>query len=78
MVFEICADEGIAIDERSISLTEVHTADEVFISGTMGELTPVLEADGRLISDGSAGELTRRLQELHREYAFKHGSPLPP
>jgi hypothetical protein len=43
----------------------------------MGELTPILEADGRVIGDGTAGKLTRRLQKLHRKLAFEQGFPLP-
>lgn len=77
MVLEICASNEIGAIERNISLTELYTADEVFTSGTMGELTPVLEADGRQIANGKAGPTTERLQRLHREFAFKHGTPLP-
>jgi hypothetical protein len=43
----------------------------------MGELTPVLEADGRVIGDKVVGPMTRRLQKLHREFAYANGSPLP-
>lgn len=78
MILRICGDEGIPAVERNLSLTELYTADEAFTSGTMGELTPVLEADGRMIGDGSAGPTTKRLQDLHRAFAFEHGSPLPP
>ena len=77
MVLDICAGNGIPACERNLSLTEVYAADEVFTSGTMGELTPVLEADGRQIGDGKAGALTRRLQEMHRAFAYEHGEPLP-
>lgn len=77
MIIDICAEQGIAATERNISLTELYTADEVFTTGTMGELTPVLEADGRRIGDGEAGEMTRRLQKLHRDYAWQKGTPLP-
>jgi len=77
MILCICGDEGIPAVERNLSLTELYTADEAFTSGTMGELTPVLEADGRIIGDGSAGPTTQRLQDLHRAFAFEHGSPLP-
>jgi len=77
MVLEICSENQISAVERNISLTELYTADEVFTSGTMGELTPVLEADGRKISNGKAGPTTEKLQQLHREYAFEHGTPLP-
>lgn len=77
MILEICAMESIPAQEKNISLTELYTADEVFTTGTMGELTPVLEADGRTIANGKIGELTRRLQVLHRKYAWENGDPLP-
>lgn len=77
MVLDICLENDILAKERNISLTELYTADEVFTSGTMGELTPVLEADGRQIGDGTVGDMTRKLQTLHRTFAFEHGTALP-
>ena len=77
MILDICAEQGMTAEERNISLTEIYTADEVFTSGTMGELTPVLEADGRVIGEGVVGAVTKKLQTLHREFAYQHGSPLP-
>ena len=77
MVLDIARDSDIPAMEKNISLTEVYTADEVFTTGTMGELTPVLEADGRTIGDGKPGNLTRTLAQLHREHAFETGEPLP-
>lgn len=77
MILRICAEQDIPAEERNLSLTEVYTADEVFTSGTMGELTPVLEADGRSIGTGKVGPMTTRLQELHRKYAYQNGTPLP-
>jgi len=77
MVLDICRARDIPAKERNISLSELYAADEVFTTGTMGELTPVLEADGRQIADGNAGKLTKELQRLHREFAFEHGTPLP-
>ncbi len=77
MILTICRDNGIQAVERNLSLTELYIADEAFTSGTMGELTPVLEADGRVIGNGSAGAVTRRLQALYREVAYETGTPLP-
>ena len=77
LVLDICAAERIPAAEKNLSLTELYTADEAFTSGTMGELTPVLEADGRVIGDGTVGAMTRRLQGLHRQYAWERGTPLP-
>jgi branched-chain amino acid aminotransferase group I len=77
MILDIAAQEEIPAKEKNLSISELYTADEVFTTGTMGELTPVLLADGRTIGDGKAGELTRKLQALHREYAYEHGEALP-
>ena len=77
MILRICADEGIPAIERNLSLTELYTADEAFTTGTMGELTPILKADGREIGDATAGAMTKRLQALHRKFAYEHGEPLP-
>ena len=77
MILDICHAEGIPADERNLSLTELYTADEVFTTGTCGELTPVLEADGRSIGSGKLGPVTKRLQSLHHDYAFENGTPLP-
>jgi branched-subunit amino acid aminotransferase/4-amino-4-deoxychorismate lyase len=77
MILDIAAEEQIPAKEKNLSITELYTADEVFTTGTMGELTPVLMADGRSIGDGKAGEMTKRLQTLHRQYAYDHGEALP-
>ena len=77
MILDIAREQGIPGGEKNLSLTELYSADEAFTTGTMGELTPVLEADGRTVGDGKPGEMTRRLQVLHREYAYEHGEPLP-
>ena len=77
MILDICTSERIPAAECRMSLTELYCADEVFTSGTMGELTPILEADGRVIADGQLGEMTKRLQTLHRDYAYENGALLP-
>jgi branched-chain amino acid aminotransferase len=77
MILDIAAAEEIPAREKNLSITELYTADEVFTTGTQGELTPVLVADGRTIGDGKAGKLTEKLQKLHRDYAYEHGEALP-
>jgi len=77
MILDIAAQDKIPTTEKNLSMTELYTADEVFTTGTMGELTPVLVADGRTIGDGKAGAMTRKLQVLHRQYAYDHGEVLP-
>lgn len=73
VVLEICRAAGIPCDERDLSLTEVHRADEVFCTGTMGELAPVTRVDGRTIGDGTCGPVTRRLTDLFRARTRSEG-----
>ena len=49
-VIEMCQEMGVAVQEADLSLSELINADGVFATGTMGELTPVVEIDGREIS----------------------------
>lgn len=76
-VIELCRENEIELVERNLSLSEVYTADEMFTTGTMGELSPVLEVDGRRIGAGSRGPVTERLQMLHGQWVRSHGRPIP-
>lgn len=49
LVLELATELGIPSQEKNISLTELYSADEVFCTGTMGELTPINKIDGRQI-----------------------------
>jgi hypothetical protein len=73
----LAGDNSIPVAERNVSLAEVYSADEVFTTGTMGGLAPVLEVDGRRIGTGERGPLTLRLQGLHAAWSREHGEPLP-
>ena len=59
---------GIRTHQAPYSLTDVCAADEAFVTGTFGGLTPVTEVDGRRIGDGSVpGPMTQRLRGFYRE-----------
>ena len=75
-VLELCAANGIPHEVRDLSLTEVYRADEVFCTGTMGELAGVTMVDGRPIGSGGVGPVTRRLAELYRREVAATGYPL--
>lgn len=72
-VLDLCVENGIACREADLSLTEVYRATEMFCTGTMGELAPVVEVDGRPIGGRAIGPLTRRLSELFRELTQREG-----
>ena len=72
-VLEICRAHGIPHREKDLSLTEVYRADEMFCTGTMGELAPVVRVDGRTTGTGTPGAMTKRLTELFRERTQAEG-----
>lgn len=76
-VIEAARAAGITVTERNLSIAEVYTAEEMFTTGTMGGLSPVLSVDGRTIGDGAKGPMTLRLQRLHSDLAFANGVPVP-
>jgi branched-chain amino acid aminotransferase len=73
-VLELCEANGIPCEERDLSLTEAYRADEMFCSGTMGELVAVTRLDGRVIGAGQPGPVTGRLTELFRELTSREGA----
>jgi branched-chain amino acid aminotransferase len=77
LVLRLARQDGIPTSERNVSLTEVYTADEVFTTGTMGELTPVLEVDGRKIVNKAGSTVSKRLRTLHAAWVREHGYPIP-
>lgn len=79
VVIELCRRHDIPLVERNLSLAEVYTADECFTTGTMGELTPVVEVDGRRIGAGvgGGGPVTTRLQGLFAARTAAEGELLP-
>ena len=76
-VLQMARDLDIPTRERNLSITEVHTADEVFTTGTMGELSPVLEVDGRTIGEGAVGSITRTLRDHYWALTKTEGEALP-
>ena len=76
VVLELAGASGMAVIERNISIAEIYTADELFTTGTVGELSPVLEVDGRRIGDGQKGPLTNQLQMLFAQRVATGGEPL--
>ncbi|NPB08287.1 MAG: branched-chain-amino-acid transaminase [Aquificae bacterium] len=55
----------VEVVERPIARSELYTADEVFLTGTAAEITPVVEIDNRKIGKGEIGEITKQLQEIY-------------
>jgi branched-chain amino acid aminotransferase len=72
-IIEICAAEKIRCLETDLCLVDVYGADEMFCTGTMGELAGVVKVDNRVIGDGNIGPMTRRLSELYAKRTSTEG-----
>jgi D-alanine transaminase len=62
-ILEICAENGIPVEERALSEKELYEADEVLIAGTGSEITPVVVIDGKPVGNKKPGKITRFLQQ---------------
>jgi branched-chain amino acid aminotransferase len=65
-IIMLCKDNNIPVFEKNFSLVDVYSADEVFITGTLGSLVPVLELDKRSF-DAKNNKLTKTLQSLYND-----------
>jgi branched-chain amino acid aminotransferase group I len=76
-ILDLCAASGIPHAERNLSIVEFYTADEVFTTGTMGELTRVDEIDGRSILNRSGKSVLEQVQTIFRKKTETDGVPVP-
>ncbi len=72
-VLALCAENDIPAAERDFTQAEVYRADEMFCTGTMGELAAVNRVDGRTIGNGEVGPITQRLSGLYQEHVLATG-----
>ncbi|MEW4526091.1 aminotransferase class IV [Maioricimonas sp. JC845] len=72
-VLSLCREHDIPCVERDYSQAELYRAEEAFCTGTMGELVPVVQVDGRPIGNGSRGPVTERLTGLFRALTLREG-----
>ena len=72
-VIEICAAEKIRCVETDLSVVDIYGANEMFCTGTMGELAAVTKIDNRHIGDGKVGAMTKRLSDLYTRRTASEG-----
>lgn len=64
-VFEISKNEGYEVKESTLTSYDIFNADEVFASSTVGGIIPIIEVDGRSISDGKIGPITHNIARAY-------------
>jgi branched-chain amino acid aminotransferase len=72
-VLEICAAQKISCLQTDLKLEDAYHADEVFCTGTMGELAGVVKIDNRIVSDGEIGSMTKQLSEFYAKRTASEG-----
>ena len=77
LIIELAKEIGVECRERNLSVAECYNADEVFVTGTMGELTPVRSIDGRAIENRSEDSVFKALNLSFRKLSQSTGFQLP-
>ncbi len=68
VILDLAAEQGIAIHQGNVTLFDLYTADEIFLTGTGAEIVPVISLDGRTVGSGKPGNVTRQLLKAFRDY----------
>ena len=64
-IIKIALEQGLKVEEREIPRSELSMSDEIFLTGTAAEVTPVISIDGKQIGTGKPGNITKK---MIREY----------
>ena len=64
VVLDLAKENNILVEERDLFLDEIWSSDEVFITASFKEVLPVVNIDGKMISNGSVGEITKKMIDL--------------
>ncbi len=76
VVMNLAREMGYPVHETVLTLHDVYTADECFITGTAAEIVPVVKLDGRTIGEGVPGPITKALIQKFRAYTQQVGVPI--
>lgn len=76
VVVDLAGEMGVIVRESLVTLGDLYTAQEVFLTGTASEIVPVGEIDGRCIGEGKAGSLTRQIQHKYLDLVHAVGTPI--
>jgi len=71
VVIGLAEKEGLKVVEKNLTRYDLYTCDELFLTGTAAEVIGVVDIDGRVISQGRPGPITKLLREKFYEYAHK-------
>ncbi|MFT4549422.1 MAG: branched-chain amino acid aminotransferase, partial [Verrucomicrobiales bacterium] len=75
-IIKMCAEQNIPLEIRDIPAAEIHQSDEVFCTGTMGEIVAVTRIDDTIFNGGESGPMTENLADFYRGLTRRDGYPM--
>ena len=75
VIFELCEEAGLSLQEKTLTRYDVFTADECFLTGTAAEVIPATKLDEREVGNGAPGPITRQLIEGFKALTRSSGTP---
>ena len=66
-VIELLQDNGYQVTEREIPRTELYLSDEIFLTGTAAEITPIISVDGKEVGNGRIGNITKQISSIYSD-----------
>jgi branched-chain amino acid aminotransferase len=76
VVIDLAPEMGLPLREENLTMYDVYSSDECFLTGTAAEIVPVRKVDGREIGDGRPGPITKRLMARFKEVTVTDGVPV--
>ena len=70
-IIQVCKDNNIICHQKNFSLYDTYSADEAFVTGTFGGVTPVTYIDGKKIGEGDFGPMSKKLSDLYEHLILK-------
>ena len=70
-LFQVGQDVGVKVEEATLTPADLETADEIFITSTTREISPVVRVDDRIVGSGTPGEVTLRLWDAYHQRALE-------
>jgi len=76
VVIELAEKEGLPVKEETFTPFSLYSCHECFLTGTAAEIIPVTKVDGKIIGEGKAGPITKKLIEKFHQYTREEGTPI--
>lgn len=76
-VMDIATEKGYKMEEKTFTIFDVYTADEVWLTGSGAELIPIKDVDGLIIGEGKAGPVFKELRAAFQELTKTTGFEIP-